>query len=568
MERVAALLRVSTQRQAKKHREGEETLPVQREAIRRFVSSRPGWELVREYAEEGVSAYINSVEDRDTVQQILVDAKNKEFSVLVLFKYDRLARQSIGYLMLLAQLKRMGVRTWTVADDGTGRELKLDTQMDTVLRFLEGWQAENESYNTSIRVSAKMRQMAEQGVWTGGKPPYGFRLKEGGRTRNGGLQSLEIDEVEADAVRYIFHMYLDLKIGSVIIARRLNAEGYRMRNGKEWHDTAVRETINNPTVAGRPPYGRHYRDKTTGAWRHRPKGAPEIIIAPETIPELEIIPWERWLQGQKRMAQWQPRKDQGPIEDHRTRAETGPLLLTGIARCGYCGGPITAGWSTPVKTLKDGTKARYRYPRYVDRNRYGGQSCDGQASYSVKKLDRAVLAHVRTMLENMGSNIIYERVRQQIAQGAFQQTQHLKRARKREQDARRMLTECARRWKEWLLQSGDERKYSEDFLTAQIREAEAELKQAKAELERLERTGSDTETRLKRLDEFLQVAPMFWQNFLAADPRRQKVMLRHLLEKVVVYHDSIEVYWRINIAEIMGKETPDVLEWQDKVEIA
>jgi DNA invertase Pin-like site-specific DNA recombinase len=568
MERVAALLRVSTLRQARKHRDDEETLPVQREAIRRFCSSRSNWKLVKEYAEEGVSAYLNSIEDRGIIQEILVDAKDKQFSTLVLFKYDRLARQCLDYLTLLVDLKKMGVRVWTVADDGTGRDLKLENLMDYLLRFLEGWQGQNESYNTSIRVSAKMRQMAEQGIWTGGKPPYGFRLKGGGKTRNGGLQSLEIDEVESEIVRYIFYMYLDLKVGSTTIARRLNDEGYRLRNGKEWHDTAVREMINNPTVAGRPAYGRHYRDGTTGTWRNRPKGSPEIIIAPETISDLEIIPWERWLQGQKRMAQWQPQKTEGPVEDHRTKAETGPLLLTGIARCGYCEGPITAGWSMPVKTLKDGTKARYRYPRYVDRNRYGGQSCEGQSSYSVKKLDSVVMAHVRTMLENMGSNIIYEKVRQQIAQGAFQQTQRLKLARKREQDAGRILKECTKRWKEWLLQPEDERKYSEEFLTEQIREVEEDIKQAKAELERLERNGSDTETRLKRLDEFLQVAPMFWQNFLAADPKQQKIMLRHLLDKVVVYHDSIEVHWRINIAEIMGKETSDVLEWQDKVEIA
>lgn len=568
MERVAALLRVSTQRQVKKHHENEETLPVQREAIRRFVSSHPGWELVREYAEEGVSAYINSIEDRDVVQQILADAKNNQFSVLVLFKYDRLARRSIGYLMLLAQLKRMGVKTWTVADDGTGRELKLDTQMDTVLRFLEGWQAENESYNTSIRVSAKMRQMAEQGIWTGGKPPYGFRLKGGGKTRNGGLESLEIDETEAELVRYIFHMYLDLKIGSVTIAKRLNKEGYRTRSGKEWHDAAVREIINNPTVAGRPAYGRHYRDRVTGAWRHRAKDSPDIVIAPKTNPELEIIPWERWCQAQERMAKWQPKKTEGPVEDRRTRAETGPLLLTGIARCGYCGGPLTSGWATPVKTLKDGTQVRYRYPRYSDKNRYSGQSCSGQATYSVKKLDGAVLAHVRSMLKNFGSNVIYERVRRQIAQSAFQQTQRLRIARKREQDAERILSECTKRWKEWLLQSEDERKYSEEFLTTQIREAEASLKQARMEVERLEQNGSDTETRLRRLDEFLQVAPMFWENFLAADPKKQKLMLRQLLEKVVVYRDSVEVYWRINLAEIMGKETSDVLEWQDSVDIA
>ena len=39
---VAALLRVSTLRQVRNHRDSEETIPMRRAAIRRFVASRPG----------------------------------------------------------------------------------------------------------------------------------------------------------------------------------------------------------------------------------------------------------------------------------------------------------------------------------------------------------------------------------------------------------------------------------------------------------------------------------------------------------------------------------------------
>ena len=571
--RVACLLRVSTLKQARKHKDDEETLPVQREAVRRFVSSRRGWHLVPgcEYTEEGVSAYTNKAEDRSVLQQILMDARNKIFDTLVVFKYDRLSRQSIDYLVLIRDLKRMGVTVWTVADDGIGRELKLETMMDTALRFLEGWQAQSESLNTSIRVTAKMQDMAKQGIWTGGKPPYGFHLKGGGKAKNGGQDSLEIDEEESAVVVYIFNMYLDEGIGSTTIGRRLNDEGYRTRSGHKWGDTVVRQIINNPTVAGRLPYGRHYRDKDNGSWHRRPKGSKEIILGPEN-PALAIIPWERWLLAQERMAQWKPYRHSEPVEDHghiRTKADAGPRLLTGLARCGYCGGPITSGWAAPVKELKDGTLARYRYPRYVDRNRYGGQRCEGQAGYSVKKLDNAVLFHVREQLEGMGSNVVYQRIRQQIAQGAFQQTQRLKIARKRESDAERFLEECTKRWKEWLIQSEEKRKYSEEFLTAQIAEAEKELKNARFERMQMERNGGDMETRLAHLDEFLKVAPKFWQTFLAADPGKQKQLLRHLLSKVVVYRDGIEIYWKVNLAEVMGQQTTlDTLAWQDKVEMA
>ncbi|MDA8192951.1 MAG: recombinase family protein [Thermaerobacter sp.] len=562
MTRIAALLRVSTQRQAKKHRDDEETLPMQREAIRRFVASRPDWNLVHEFAEEGVSAWSNSSEDRRVLQEVLAEAKRGLFDVLVIFKYDRLSRVSLEYPTLLSFLYRLGVAVWSVADDGTGRELTIETQMDKLLRFVEGWQAEMESVNTSVRVSAKMRQMAQKGIWTGGRPPYGFRLMDGGRQKNGGQSSLEIDASEAAVVREIFRMYLGEERGTTTIARKLNELGYRLRNGKEWRDTTVRDIIKNPTVAGRPAYGRHYRDKATGNWRHRPPDSPEIIIAPDTIAEWEIIPWDTWRQAQARMARWNPHRHDG-VEDRtrRSRAESGALLLTGILRCGYCGGPLTAGWAMPVKTLKDGTKVRYRYPRYIDRNRYGGQRCAGQLGYSVTRLDSAVLAAAREVLQGMDSNELYQELRRQISQGAFQHTERLGLGRRREAQAERLLSEWTARLNKYLLRPEDSW-YPEEFLAEQIQSARAALKAAQDDRQRLERQGCEVEQRLANLTEFQSVAPDFWQRFLVSDPAKQKRLLRQLFEQVIVYRDGIELRWRLDLAEILGNPQLAPLQWQ------
>lgn len=560
--RVAALLRVSTVRQARKHRDDEETLPVQREAIRRFVAARSGWSLVEEYAEEGVSAWSNRSEDRRILQTVLADARRGGFDVLAIFKYDRLSRVSLEYPMLLSHLDRLGVAVWSVADDGSGRELRIQTQMDKLLRFVEGWQAEMESCNTSVRVSAKMRQMAQQGIWTGGRPPYGFRLRDGGRLKNGGQLSLEVDEGEAAVVREVFRMYLEEELGSTTIARRLNAMGYRLRNGREWQDTSVRDLIKNPTVAGRAPYGRHYRDKSTGAWRHRPQGDPEVIIAPRTVPEWEIVPWETWLRAQKRMSSWMPGRRDGLVADRgRTRSESGSLLLTGLLRCGHCGGALTAGSSQPVKRLKDGTLARYRYPRYVDRNRHGGRHCEGQAGYSVKRVDAAVLAAVRTVLDAMGSNAIYQAVRQAVAQGAFQHSAQLELARKRRQRAQRLLDAWTGRLDAWLIRP-DESLYTEAFIAERLREAQAEAERAGEELARLEREHGDADARLAQLDRFLALAPAFWQRFLGAQRREQKRLLRQMLRCVEVSREGIVLHWRVDLGEIMGDGDLGPLEWE------
>lgn len=563
--RVAALFRVSTLRQAAKHREDEESLPVQRAAVRRFVEAR-GWTLCLEFAEEGVSAWKTSSEDRTILQEVLKAARANAFDVLVVFKYDRLSRQSLEYPALLHYLRRLGISTWTVADDGSGRQLAIESPMDKLLRFVEGWQAEMESTNTSIRVSAKMRQMAEQGLWTGGRPPYGFRLKAGGRTRSGDRLSLEIDEREATVVREIFRLYLQEELGSTTIARRLNAAGYRLRNGKEWDDTRVREVLKNPTVAGRPPYGRHYRDKTTGTWRHRRPDSPEIIIASQTIPEWAIVSWDDWLAAQARMKAWTPHRYTGVEDRRRTRADQSPLLLTGLLRCAFCGGSLTSGWSMPVKVLKDGTKVRYRYPRYLDRNRSGGQQCTGQRSYSVRHVDKAVLQAVRAVLEGLDRQHVYQYVRERVAQESFWHVQRTQQAENRAAQAARLVQEWAARLNAHLLDPSASR-YSEEFLADRVREAEAALRTARDELDRLRRSSAGLDARLAALERFQAIAPTFWKDFLRWDRDQQKRTLRALLEKVVVSPTEIVLHWRLDLAALLPVSDLEagVITWRDTV---
>jgi site-specific DNA recombinase len=559
--RAAALLRVSTERQVRKHQDDEETLPAQREAVRKFCQSR-GWDLVQEYAEEGVSAWSHDSSERAVLQEVLAHAKEGKFDVLVIFKYDRLSRVSLEYPMLLWSLAKVGVRVWSVADDGSGRELSIDGQMDKLLRFVEGWQAETESYNTSIRVSARMRQMAERGLWTGGRPPYGFHLKNGGRQKSGEAMSLEIDEAEAEVVRLIFHLYLDEELGSTTIARHLNAMGYRLRSGKPWDDTRVRQVLKNPTVCGRPPYGRHYRDPRTHRRRRRPQGSPDILIPKEPVAEWVIVPWERFEAAQRRMQAWNPKRLYPEAERRRTKADTSPLLLTGLARCGYCQGPLTAGYAMPVKMV-GGKRVQYRYPRYQDRNQAGGVPCQGQFSYSVGRLDATVLTAVRQVLESLDGREAYAFLRQRVAQGAFAHTQRLEVLRRREAAARKLVEEWTKRLDAYLLRPASSL-YDEAFLAERLREAQKELAEVRHERERLERQGGSLEQRLRQLDEFLAAAPSFWQQFLQADQAFRKRLLRKLLRQVVVYRDRVDLYWRVDIGAILRHDPGAVLEWHER----
>ena len=559
MIRVAALLRVSTVRQARKHREDEETLPVQRENVRRFVAARGEWEITREYAEEGVSAWSNSSEERDILQEVLADAKAGRFDVLVLFKYERLSRQSFEYPMLLYQLRRMGIRTWTVADDANGRELRVDSQTDKVLRFFEGWAAENESYNTSVRVSAKMRHMAEQGIWTGGRPPYGFRFRYGHGPNE---LPLEMDQEEAAMVRIMFDLYHQDGLGSNRVAERLNEMGYRQRNGKTWSDGSIRQVLRNPMMAGRPAYGRTYKDPMTHRQRHRRVGDDDVILAPEIIPEWVIVPADVWASVQRRMSSYNKAATTDELSIRHSRSEASGHLLTGLLVCGLCGGAITGGYSMPTHRCADGSLSQYRYRRYVCRDQAGGRSCGGQRSYGARKVDGTVLEAVRGMLVSIDSDEVFNLVRQRVLQDRWQKTSRVDLATKREERARKVYQAWTSRLNSYL--GGHESLYTENYLAERVREAEADLEAARSQLVEAQAQASTESGKQERLEAFFREAPTFWERFQLAELREQKRLLTRLIGKIVLTREGVEIHWKVDLDELAGGANVGDVEWREE----
>ena len=88
LKRVICLYRVSTAGQV-----DHDDIPMQRIACREFVSKHPGWVILKEIAEKGVSGYLKSADERDAILEIRRNALAGEFDVLLVFMFDRLGRR-------------------------------------------------------------------------------------------------------------------------------------------------------------------------------------------------------------------------------------------------------------------------------------------------------------------------------------------------------------------------------------------------------------------------------------------------------------------------------------------
>ena len=199
--RVYCLYRVSTLGQVEK-----DDIPMQKEACREFVQQHPGWEIVKEFSEKGVSGFKVSAKDRDAVQEIQRDALQNKFDILLVFMFDRLGRREDETPFVVEWFAKNGIEVWSVKEG----QQRFDTHVDKLLNYIRYWQASGESIKTSVRTKTRMEQLTKEGCFTGGVVPFGYRLEHKGRTnkRNQDVGDLAVDPDEAEIVKLIFQKYL------------------------------------------------------------------------------------------------------------------------------------------------------------------------------------------------------------------------------------------------------------------------------------------------------------------------------------------------------------------------
>ena len=120
------------------------------------------------------------------------------------------------------------------------------------MNYIRYWQASGESLKTSIRTKTRLGQLTEEGHYTGGTVPYGYRAVDKGRVnkRNRTVLDLQIDEDEAEVIRLIFHKYVEEGYGAQRLSHYLHEQGIKSRDGKGFPNTTVNRIIKNIAYTG------------------------------------------------------------------------------------------------------------------------------------------------------------------------------------------------------------------------------------------------------------------------------------------------------------------------------
>lgn len=515
--RVYCLYRVSTLGQVEK-----DDIPMQKEACREFVQQHPGWEIVKEFSEKGVSGFKVSAKDRDAVQEIQRDALQNKFDILLVFMFDRLGRREDETPFVVEWFAKNDIEVWSVKEG----QQRFDTHVDKLLNYIRYWQASGESIKTSVRTKTRMEQLTKEGCFTGGVVPFGYRLEHKGRTnkRNQDVGDLVIDPDEAEIVKLIFQKYLYEGYGAQRLCRYLTEQGIKNKKGRNIPTTSINRIIKNPIYTGVIRNGDSQSDVLT---------------------DLQIIDEETFEKAQRMMERRVTHHSDVPLNTK------GQSLLVRNIYCGHCGGRLTLTTSGRKRARKDGTVIRETRARYQCHYniRHPGE-CDGQSGYGVEKLDKLVDQIIRIQLGRIRSAPSQELIARQQTKGVDLAKSKLnllnEQYRQKQQEYQDLRAETIK-----VIQGTS--RLNVDLLNSLVAEASEQIKQlswqiqtATAELEETVQSASQV---LREYDQLISWAEMYDHCTFEA----KKMIVAKFVKAVRVRRDyEIDIEFNVSFEEFQA----------------
>jgi site-specific DNA recombinase len=180
------------------------SLDAQREACEAYIKSQAsqGWTaLPQEYDDP---AYSGGNLERPALKRLLRDIEAGRIDVIVVYKIDRLTRSLADFAKLVETFDAKEISFVAVTQQFNTTTSMGRLTLNVLLSF-----AQFERELASERVRDKVAASRKKGKWTGGTVPLGYEAKD---------KKLVINKTEAETVRTIFRLYLELKSFGKLVA--------------------------------------------------------------------------------------------------------------------------------------------------------------------------------------------------------------------------------------------------------------------------------------------------------------------------------------------------------------
>lgn len=368
--KVAIYCRVSSAEQAE---EGY-SIDEQERLLKKFCEDND-YTIFKVYSDKGISG--KSIKARPAMKEMLKEADEKKFDMVITWKINRIARNMLNLLQIVDLLEKNNISFKSYSEN-----FETETPMGKFSLQMMGAVGELERGTIAQNVKMGMLARAREGRWNGNiLLGYNLKGKDGSTNKKRKDTELVINESEAEIVRTIFSMYSEGN-GYKSIANKLNTFGYTTKRGNPFSINAIKDILKNPVYIGKIRYNvlQNWSEK-----RRRHKNPKPLIV--DGIHEA-IIDQELWDKVQKMM------------EDSKgkpSRIYDGEFPLTGILKCPVCNSGMVIMRSS--KARKDGTRHRIEYYCCGAWKNKGTAVCHSN-SINVNKANEYVFGKLSELLNN------------------------------------------------------------------------------------------------------------------------------------------------------------------------
>ena len=553
--RVRILLRVSSNQQL----DADGDLSIQRKIVLEYIKRYPEWILDdKEYFEGSQSGFSTPVSDRNILQEILEDAEEGEFDILVIYKDDRLGRRMWEIGMYVMSLKTRGIDVYTVKDGLISPES--DDVMGQMMLAMRYATAQKSSADTALRVKDTAKKLVQEGRYLGGKAPYGyeFQFTDELSKHKRRLSKLVILLDRAEVVKRIYKMSLYQEFGSMKIAKELNRdEQYRkMAPGypeRLWLSGTITSILTNPIYAGYSAYNRRESVKgADGKVHNRRLDSKDWIISEKQNPDITIIDpdmWNKVQESRKRRGDKYIKKLEHKDVTVISRND-GELALIDVLHCGYCGRKMTSGTKYNYWTIKGtGEKRASKIPTYKCQTAWQGVPHDKQKQIRADKIEPIIFEKLAEYIEKLQENEdIFEQITANQNVEKKKKEEELKKLKKNLEKIQQHLHIMKEHIPDAM--TGDYPLSLNELVECMNEEKTKEAEQLE-EIRGKEDEIAGLAVSAKEWNDIQSKIPTWRDIFLNADTASKRVLVDKIVERIDLWRDEIKIRFKFNLDDFL-----------------
>ena len=289
------------------------------------------------YREEGRSAHADSISKRPVFRQLLDDAAQGKFDVVVVHTLDRWSRNARIALESLATLARNNVALVSITEN-----IDYSTDQGKLMTIMLAGFAEYFSNSLGTHIKKGIGERALQGRHLGGVPfgyspcwegPKGDRRQSCDPEHPGGVHPVP---AESEAVRELFRRYVAGNTTLSQLAFWMNSQGFRTRNMHHLSDGSGSQAAGPKLFTTASVRGILHNPFYSGKIKHRDQllpGSHQALVSDGLFQQVQSA----------------MKRNSGRSETLHPRPKR-EYLLKGLVKCAHCGMPLWA------QTLKSGRR--------------------------------------------------------------------------------------------------------------------------------------------------------------------------------------------------------------------